>query len=571
MSALAERRETRAVVLAVALGIHWALLVPYFQGNFNDFDARHLYLPLAERLLDQGLAFFATEASLQAPPFAYAFPALLGASFGVVRAVDVALSGVTLLLLYGAAASAHSRLAGLAAAAAFACCPLLKPYLAAPITEPPFLLLHAAWIWALARWVGGGPSWLAILAGIAAGLSVLTRATSFYWLVALAGLFFVLWMRAPAAERRRMGAPLVGHAAGLALPLAFIAKNWLLFAFPFFATGAGNALYLGNNPATGGLDPTYVGLIYDVGAIARDQSHLTLEAERLLRRVAAFMVAEQGVSELLRLHAAKLAAFVFVSNAEADVPLQRGWRVALVILAGLGLVSLRSRLLMGLIGGTIAYNVLVHVPVLTTLRYSVGALDLWLILLAGIGLARLFEPGSARAVKATIGVLAIGWAIGWWVHRYGGDPEPDAYAVARITIWRGEPTERRLEGIDAAVELAIRDAPKLESLRNTVLVLDARLDSPKGPCAPLRIAFRREGAAFGPAREWRLAADGRTHRHQLGWMKLGLDREGVVRLSTTCPTGATLHIEKAALVAPLGSIDFRERLLGEKPMFPLER
>ena len=168
-----------------------------------------------------------------------------------VRTVDVLLSGVTLLLLYGAAASAHSRLAGLAAAAAFALCPLLKPYLAAPITEPPFLLLHAAWIWSLARWAGGGAAWLAILAGVAAGLSVLTRATSFYWLVALAGVFLILWMRAPAPERTRMAAPLVGHAVCLTLPLAFIARNWLLFAFPFFATGAGNALYLGNNPATG--------------------------------------------------------------------------------------------------------------------------------------------------------------------------------------------------------------------------------------------------------------------------------------------------------------------------------
>jgi hypothetical protein len=215
--------------------------------------------------------------------------------------------------------------------------------------------------------------------------------------------------------------------------------------------------------------------------------------------------------------------------------------------------------------------VLVHVPVLTTLRYSVGALDLWLILLAGIGVARLLEPGSTRAVKATIGVLAIGWAIGWWVHRYGGDPEPDAYAVARITIWRGEPTERRLEGIDAAVELAIRDAPMFERLGNNVLVLDARLDSPHGPCAPMRISFRRDGAAFGPAREWHLPADGRTHRHQVGWMRLGLDGEGVVRISTTCPTGATLHLQKAALVAPLGSLDYRERLLGEPPMFRLER
>jgi hypothetical protein len=550
--------------------VHWWLLLPYTQGNSNDFDALNLYLPLAQALLRDGLGFLATERSVQAPPFSYIFPALFGASMEAGRWVAFALSGATVLLLYGTAATAHSRPAGFAAALLFAFCPLLKPFLAGPITEPILLALQSLWIFALVRWMAGGPTAWAWVAGLAAALAALTRATSFYWLLALVAFFLVVWWRAPASGRPRLAAPLVAHAAAAALPLAFIIKNALLFGFPFFATGAGNALYLGNNPVTGGFDPTYVGLIYDVGAIAREHSHLSLAGERALSGVARLMISEMDAGTLLALHAKKLLAFVFVTNAEEGARWLRAWRIGLIVLGTIGAMSIAPRL-RWLLAGTLACNLAVHIPVLYTHRYSAGSLDLWLILLAAFGIARMLQ-GSRRSLAAAAGVLLVGWALGAAASRYGGAPAPDAYAVPRVTVWKGTPAERALSGEEAVIDIAIAGAPLFQRLENNVLAIDASLDSPAGRCKPLRISFRKAGVSAPPASvDVRLRADGERRRLQVGWTKLGLNGEGSLRLALTCPPGGRLRIHAIAVAAPLGSLHYSERYLGEAPHFPLER
>src|SRR5688572_5386660 len=109
-----------AAPLAAALALHAWLLWPHVRSNEIPFDALHLYFPLAEALLREGWAFFATERSLQAPPFSYVYPAMLGVSAPVIRAVNFALSFATLLMLVRTAWIAHSVLAGVIAAILFA-------------------------------------------------------------------------------------------------------------------------------------------------------------------------------------------------------------------------------------------------------------------------------------------------------------------------------------------------------------------------------------------------------------------------------------------------------------------
>jgi hypothetical protein len=91
-----------------------------------------------------------------------------------------------------------------------------------------------------------------------------------------------------------------------------------------------------------------------------------------------------GFAQLASIYAQKLAAFLFVTNAEGNALELRLWRIASLVLASSASCGLRDRWLRRLLVGIVAYQVAVHIPVLYNHRYSVGALDLWLTLLAGV-------------------------------------------------------------------------------------------------------------------------------------------------------------------------------------------
>ena len=109
-----------------------------------------------------------------------------------------------------------------------------------------------------------------IASAVAISLAALTRATMFYAIVLMVLVAAIVAWRSDGERRAAARAALLAYAGALAPIALFIVKNAWLFGLPFFATGAGNALYLGNNPLTGGFDPNYLGLYFDVGAIARD-------------------------------------------------------------------------------------------------------------------------------------------------------------------------------------------------------------------------------------------------------------------------------------------------------------
>jgi hypothetical protein len=63
---------------------------------------------------------------------------------------------------------------------------------------------------------------------------------------------------------------------------------------------------------------------------------------------------------------------------------------------------------------TIAYLVAVHIPVLYEHRYSVGALDLWLALLAGVGVMELVQRRDRTAFAWVALVAGDRLRVGLW-------------------------------------------------------------------------------------------------------------------------------------------------------------
>lgn len=560
-----------AAALVAAATLHLFLLWPYTRLDHQDFDALHLFFPLAAELAGKGVAFLAEERSTQAPLFAYLYPALFGRSLPVIKAANALLSLLTLFLVFRTAWLAHSRVAGLAAAFLFALSPTLRPFLATAITEPPYLLLNALWIWGLAEWIVAGRRWALAASAAALTLAALTRASIFYWIPVLVAAFAWLSWRAPGERRRIARGALAASAAALVLPLAIAAKNLHYFGFPFFTAGAANALYLGNNPVTGGYDPVYVGLGFDVGSVARDQSSLTLEAERLLNGVARLMIADQDPAFLAGMHARKLAAFMFVTSAEAEAPLWRAWRIAMLLLAAAGAWAVRETWLRWLLVGVLAYQVAALAPMLYTHRYSVGAVDLWLVLLAGVGVASLRD--RPRVAAATALSIAAAIAAGEYARRELGPPQPDVFRAARLRLFEAGPVRHAFGPGAAPLEVRVeRPRHPFHPWFNYTVVIEASLAGDARTCGPLLVAYRREADPEFSAPVPRRLAAGEASRVQVGSVPLRLDADGTLRLDMRCSAPATLDVRTLTVFSPIGGIDYRERYLGEKPLFPaLER
>lgn len=553
--------------LGVAIALNWHLQFPFLAHTEHDFDAIHLYQPLARGLLSDGASYFTEEASVQAPPFSYAYQAMFGASLPAVRWANLLLSGLTLCLLFRCGWLLHSRLAGLAAAMLFAACPLLKEFIVAPLTEGPFIFLCAGWFWAMCEWFSGGRRAFIGIAGVALALAVLTRASLLYWIViALVGFAWPAFRNQGEPRRRARGA-LAAHLIALVPPAIFTAKNLAVFGIGFIATGAGNALYQGNHPVTHGYDGYYLGLIPDIGQITRVPYHLGIESEKRLMTVARGLIGDSDPVSLAELHANKLAAFLFVTKAHGSAPNLRYWRIALLILAAVGFLGIRDPWMRWLLGGILAYQVVSYVPVLYTHRYSV-AIDPWLMMASGVGVATLASRRRAREIVAVAGTIAIGVVAGrYFVHRMD-PPEPDIYAGARMLVWQGGPVRITFESDHPVIQIPMRNAPLFHPWNPNVLLLEAALVPAVGDtaCGEIRLTYRRDdGGSTDDPLVRKLVADGRMHRHQFGTIALRLNAEGTLRMQVECAKGGSLEIGRIALYTPVAGVVYAQRYLGLPP------
>jgi Dolichyl-phosphate-mannose-protein mannosyltransferase len=395
-------------LLGIAVLVH-AYLCWRWRTNLV-WDAGVTYLPFARRLLNEGWAFLLTEESVWSPIGAYGYPALLDADVPAIEAVNMLLSAAIVLMVYRVATRAHSVLAGLIGAWLYAVSPSVAPLVINVLTELPFLFFCAVWLWAFSELCASGQRRWIWIAGLALGCAVNMRASLVPFIYGSAILAAVAsTRRVPGRHTWRKFAGVQGIAA--AIMTLVILKNWLLFGLPQIATGGGNAFYLGNHTLTGGYEPMYGGLFFDVNGVVQGEQR-TLRADRILQSVGWEMLRVQPLPLTLANYWRKAWAFLFYPNvllndsmftlrslriclvAGAGVALIRGWRVPALLLAA----------------SIAAYQVVVHTPLLYDARYSEGSLDLWLPVLAGCGFATVARWPWRNGLLFALALLAACYA-----------------------------------------------------------------------------------------------------------------------------------------------------------------
>jgi hypothetical protein len=569
-----------AAAIALAAALAFGLLVPKLAVPIS-FDAVHMYLPMARRLLADGWRYLQDPDSVRVAPFAFGYVALLGAHESWVRWANLFSFSGAVVLLGAAAWRAHSPRAGVATAFLVAGSSLLRRWVPDIMTEAPFIALGATWLYAVGRIADGGRArWMA-LAAVAFGLASLTRPAASLFAPLAAVIFGVRALRR-AGEARDVDLRIAWAHAGATLVWgAWLLHNAVCFGFPAIAGGGGNALWLGINPLPDGWDPLYFGLDYDDGALTLGVNQLSIAGDRMLAAAARLEIADTPVLQLAGLAARKAAAFVFVPP--VDVYSLRGWRIVFLVFSAAALwLAPRSRP-MYVAAGFAGYMLLVHLPVLFTVRYSVTAIDLPLALVAGIGVAEC-SRGVRRATLA-FAALALAMACGWLTFQPRAPFAPrveHAFIEPRwhVDVARISPRLERAEAVGpgvfrlspgAALEIEVRDAPRLNREEVNVATFEMALaPSARGACTALRLRYRpRAEATFERRRSVvvPLDADGRMHRVAVGaTVPLSLREEGVLRMETDCTAEATLTLGRIDVLAQNRGAVYRAKL-GTDPNF----
>lgn len=363
-------------------------------------DSLNGYLPLAREFLSQPFSFLRDEHSVHVAPMGYMWNALFGANVSAIEVANGLLSCLMIFVLYRLGRRLHSKAAGVVAAYCYVLSPLLADYKIAVLTEPLFLFCTAVWLMAVAE-MDSKERWPVWVAGIAFGLGILSRGTYIYFLYAVLAISLVMcFLKAWRHTAQRL---FLAHVLALLFPLVFIVKNWIFFDYPNIATGVGAALYLGNHPVTQGYEAPYFQLSFDDGAVTQGLSHLSIAGDALLKGTALFMLKQQAIGDVLTAYVQKTIAFLFVTKAVLFEPIWnwRSFRIAEIVLAVIGLFAVRQVWMRYFLAGAVTYQVAVHAPVLYTVRYSIGVLEIPLIILSAVGFVQLcMQLRNGRRVYA---------------------------------------------------------------------------------------------------------------------------------------------------------------------------
>ncbi len=379
----------------------------------------------------------------------------------------------------------------------------------------------------------------------------------------LVGAAFFAWQagRAHDEERRTVLSLAALHLIGLAGVAAWIARNAIEFGFPSVATGAGNALFLGINPLVDGFDPVYYGLSFDDGAVTMGLGNLSIEGDRLLRRVALRELADIPFPVLLEMGVRKAFAFVFVADWEPHVLRLRAWRLVLMVFAIAALfLERRSRTVQAL-ALFVAYMFAVHLPLLYHFRYSVGALDLPLALLAAIGLAVALDSPRRLALLAFVTVIGLGLALASIVNAGPGSPHPERspYDV----VWSRSDRSVQTLAANGAVEIPITHAPGFNPFTHFMIEMDLGVEPKErgARCPAMHVRYKgldEPGYAQGRVARIPLRADGRVRTLDIGMAyPIFMDREGTLRLELECGSEAQVTIANLRVLAPNRAIVYR--------------
>ncbi len=579
-------------LLLLAIGINLRAALQHFPTAMHNDS--YTYLAYAKSLLSQGPAFFLDAGSVRIIPMSYIYPSLLGADPTAIKIGNSLLSCLLLLVLYRIGTLLHSHGAGVIAAFLYALSPLMAEYKPAILTEPLFLFLFGVWTMAVAETVAGRRTFVP-LAGLACGLMILTRGTYIYFLYAVLLVAILLWVK---TSWRQVGKDLfAAHFLAVLFPLLLILKNWLAFGYPGLATGVGTALYLGSHPLTGGYEPPYFALGYnDNNAVLQGLDHLSIAGDALLKGVGLFMLKQQTAAEILLMYLRKVSGFVFVSKAilADSIWNLRSLRIAEIVLGTIGLFSLRSTLMRCFIGGALAYQVLVHMPLLYTHRYSVGALDVPLIVLSAVGIAVLwnewrYQPRPFMKLGATAALLAMSIGIGEWHRQRSQVLMPDILAVPheKIHHWdtgslaalsgngaiaEGNGAYRTTETL-WTLEVPVPPLPLKRGEEYYVWSIGMEVSAPSSlpGCGVGAVYYRAiDEPAFSEikSRYFRVVGDGRQRYYHLSaspsMSPIFPAKAGFLRIAGNCPTDSRIRLHDILLSRSTVAETYRERYLKQE-------
>lgn len=397
--------------------------------GFAQFDTLNTYLPLAEAFKADPLATLASEKAITVAPGSYIYMSLLGADIDSVSRFNIALACVSVIIIFDLVRRISNVQSGICAAALYALSPLMNEVRVPVLSEPPYLFFMLAWLWGMVMiYQYPYKKILPVLTGLALLISILTRPLFFYWIPAVivlcTGLYYILRDR---NLQQFIKMILIAHLIAAVGAAIFILQNHRQHGVAMISTGSATALYFGTNPVTHGYEPPYVGLIHDEWMVTdRVHSHLTPHNEARIKFAALEAISDSGLGKLAQLSVKKLGANLFFSKAhlENNVLNERALRIVLITLALVGTFIYRRNPAVILLFLVTSYSVAILIPAMYNQRYSIGSMELPLIILAGIGLGGLINSHIRYSVVAVV-LMLTGITIGSLHQRYSYPLMPD--------------------------------------------------------------------------------------------------------------------------------------------------
>lgn len=578
------------LVFAILINIKMAL--PFFSSPLLP-DAINSYLPYAQSLLSDKLAFFLDARSLRTVPMTFIYPALFGANPEYIKLGNMVLSCLIVVIMFRLGSQLHSRTAGILAALFYAASPVLAEYKLAVLSEPPYFFFTALWLMSVVEIVGG-KKWFVPVAGIACGLMILTRGTYIYFLYATLLITLVMSIK---GQRQQLGRQLfAAHCIALAFPAAVIIKNWVVFGYPSIGPGTGAALYFGSLPLTGGYEAPYYGLPYDIGAVVQGLDHLSIEGDKLLKAVALHVLQQQSIGDVLGLYLQKAFAFAFSTKAvlPATIWNQRTFRIVEIIFTVIGLFHLRMPLLRWFLGGALAYQFLVHVPLLFNPRYSIGALEIPLLLMSAVGVAGLIASWNNNkksnlklAGVAVLVIVAIG--TGELHRKYSQELMPDILAVPHTLVheWQQNQfaalpssgmssegngqylTNEKHWTLDVPIQdLKLAKGEEIYVYSISMTATPSRFWKNCGEAAAYFKSEDEPNFSEAKSRHFRIIADGKPRTYHLSatyyHSPIYPDKAGVLRISGNCPRTTQIKMNSMKLSKSRAGRAYREEYLAQR-------
>ena len=231
-----------------------------------------------------------------------------------------------------------------------------------------------------------------------------------------------------------------------------------------------------------------------------------------------------------------------------------------------------------MVSGAAAYQCAVHVPVLYNPRYSIGALDILLVLLAALGAAWLWNRPQCTSALACAGAgIIAGIVLGACHQRFSTPLMPNLHRINAPLLeraapdnlqargWDGDPFSGKAQLVSGEASIEWQDLP-LEF--NEFAVLQVDVSHFEGKCRQLRISHTLPD---GTARSTVVNLEGFRQGQDLSWGMTPLvmpQPAGRLHMAFQCAPGTRMQLGEIALYdGRLGPV-YRPRQTHGNPQTP---